>query len=423
MTLLIDRTIDFLRRGYRFGDAIRSRSRDAKAHHRVPLHLFGLTGILVRGREGVRLFYDNDRIQRRGAMPSFIGGGLFGKGSVHGLDDRQHLVRKATFVRAAMDPKEIDRLVGAVRDEWQGEFERWEDGRTVYDAAVDVIGRAAIRWAGFDLSREKLTELARWEAQIVDGFAVVGPAHLLEAKRRKQCDAFFAEQMRKARAGEITPPAGSAFQLICDHVEADGTKLSDQIAGVEIQNCFRPTIAVARFAAFAALALIEHPEWAERIRAEAVERGTTIDGEIATAFAQEIRRFYPFVPMLPARARQDFEHDGLKVAKGERVVLDFYGTLHDEEEWANPHEFDPTHFLGTDADESEVFIPQGGGDPRTGHRCPGEGFAVGILAVTAAELAIRDWTVPEQDLSYSMSRMPTLPGEGVRLNDMGAPAL
>ena len=44
-------------------------------------------------------------------MPTMVGGGLFGKGSVHGLDDDAHRHGKAMFVSALMDPRAVARLL------------------------------------------------------------------------------------------------------------------------------------------------------------------------------------------------------------------------------------------------------------------------------------------------------------------------
>ncbi|MEF3837753.1 hypothetical protein P0Q08_08460, partial [Campylobacter jejuni] len=77
------------------------------------------------------------------------------------------------------------------------------------------------------------------------------------------------------------------------------------LAGVELQNSIRPLIAVARFVAFAARFLHENPEWRHRIHAETSERGELAGGPLAVAFAQEVRRVAPFVPMLPGRALTD----------------------------------------------------------------------------------------------------------------------
>jgi fatty-acid peroxygenase len=63
----------------------------------------------------------------------------------------------------------------------------------------------------------------------------------------------------------------------------------------------------------------------------------------------------------------------------------------------------------------EALVPQGGGDVRTGHRCPGEGVTLTMLEVAVRRLAAADWTLPQQDAGWSTSRMPTRPRSGVLL--------
>jgi fatty-acid peroxygenase len=76
-------------------------------------------------------------------------------------------------------------------------------------------------------------------------------------------------------------------------------------------------------------------------------------------------------------------------------------------------------FLDTGAEWSDHFVPQGGGRPDTGHRCPGELIAVGLLALTASRLALLDATASaDQDLGWSWRRLPTMPRSGV-LMDVG----
>lgn len=417
-TALRDATADFLLRGYRFTERLRRDSDDPRAAERVPLRLLGGDALLVRGARGVELFYDNERIQRDGAMPEIVSGGLFGEGSVHGLDDEAHRVRKALFVRAAMDEDAVAALLDDARQEWSAQMEAtWLRGRpaSVYDNAVEVYGRSILRWAGIRTpDRETATRIARDEAEIVDGFAVVGPAYLRAKWKRRRCDGWFTEQVRLARAGMIQVRQGSAFDLVLNHQDADGELLSDHLAAVEVQNVIRPTIAVARFAAFLALALHEHPNWRERIFAESRERDTTINGPVAIAVAEEVRRFYPFVPLLPGVARTDLEVDGARLDKGDRVLIDIFGTNRDERHWDRADTFDPERFLDTGAVFAEHFIPQGGGVVETGHRCPGETITVGLLALTAAELSRLDAMLAVgEDLTFRMGRMPTMPGNGV----------
>lgn len=69
------------------------------------------------------------------------------------------------------------------------------------------------------------------------------------------------------RAGEIETPEGSAAQVIASHRDADGTLLPPAVAAVELINVLRPTVAVARFVTFAALALHDYPKYRQRMEA------------------------------------------------------------------------------------------------------------------------------------------------------------
>jgi fatty-acid peroxygenase len=169
-------------------------------------------------------------------------------------------------------------------------------------------------------------------------------------------------------------------------------------------------VAVAWLAGFAALAITEHPGWAHRLKEEDPDGPTPL----AEAFAHEVRRYYPFVPVLAGRARHEFDFAGQHVSTGQRVILDVYGTNHGRE-WADPWSFDPTRFLEVDPCDLPHFVPQGGGPRESGHRCPGEGVANALLAVAVSELARLDPALPIQDLQYSMRRMPTRPRSGVEL--------
>src|SRR5688572_10345630 len=84
--------------------------------------------------------------------------------------------------------------------------------------------------------------------------------------------------------------------------------------------------------------------------------------------------------------------------------------------WDNPWAFDPERFMSTDPFAIPEFIPQGGGPVDAGHRCPGEGFSNGLLALTVQFLAeIDDIDLSQQDRHFSMRRMPTRPASGTRM--------
>jgi len=89
-----------------------------------------------------------------------------------------------------------------------------------------------------------------------------------------------------------------------------------------------------------------------------------------------------------------------------------YGTNHDERLWEHPDQFIPERFENRSIKPFD-FLAQGGGDPRTGHRCPGEWITIEVLKAFLGFLTeYVQYNLPPQDLTYDLSRMPTLPTSG-----------
>ncbi|GIP16113.1 hypothetical protein J40TS1_17550 [Paenibacillus montaniterrae] len=66
-----------------------------------------------------------------------------------------------------------------------------------------------------------------------------------------------------------------------------------------------------------------------------------------------------------------------------------------------------------------MFVPQGGGDPAQGHRCPGEGITVELMKATLDFLVNQiEYEVPAQDLNYKLNRMPTYPESGFVMSNV-----
>ncbi|MER9250501.1 hypothetical protein NKI59_01615 [Mesorhizobium sp. M0598] len=65
------------------------------------------------------------------------------------------------------------------------------------------------------------------------------------------------------------------------------------------------------------------------------------------------------------------------------------------------------------------FIPHGGGDPATTHRCPGEAVTVALI-MEAVRLLTRSmaYQVPDQDMTVSLARMPARPKSGFRIDNV-----
>lgn len=425
----LEQALTFLRSGYLFASRIRKKAGVAATSHTpVAVTMLGKTSVLVRGTEGVGLFYDNDRIKRDGAMPKFIQVPLFGNGAVHTLDGEEHRVRKQAMADLAYDDARAADFADLVGDELENTHRRWLAGEkgTVHDDTALAFGRAAFRWAGIPLRGEEADRRIRQMNRLLDTFGRPS-RNPIAAFERQRLNKWAEGLIEQVRSGEITAPEDSVLAHMADLRGVDGELVDAAVAGVELQNLTRPTVAVGRFAAFAATALVEHPEWRERIHAASEAAGGTLTGiPEAVAFAQEVRRLYPFVPMLPGLATRDTEISGCPVKKGQRVLLDFVGTLTSPKEWENAGSFDPERFLGfdgvEDAERITQFIPQGGADVYTGHRCPGEKIAVAALSAATVLLArpTVEISTDVEDLTFPWDQMLTRPATGVRVQATSA---
>ncbi|MEV0731221.1 cytochrome P450 [Polymorphospora sp. NPDC050346] len=171
---------------------------------------------------------------------------------------------------------------------------------------------------------------------------------------------------------------------------------------MELLNLLRPTVAVSWFLTFAAHALHRWPRHSARLRDDPAYAGPLV---------QEVRRFYPFAPFVGGRAVRDLSWAGHDIPAGTLVLLDIYGQNHDPALWPAPYRFDPERFVGREVDMFGL-IPQGGGDVRTGHRCPGEDLTVTLLRRLVSCLVELDYRVPDQDLTIPLHRIPTRPRSG-----------
>jgi fatty-acid peroxygenase len=401
---LLDNSAALLLKGYGWLPDKRRRSLDGV----VETRLMGGRAFGLEGPEAVRFFYDERHVRRHGAIPGFVQSTLFGHGAVHTLDGLSHRHRKAMFL-ALFTPDRIDALVAATGAAWDAAVPGWA-GRPIvlFDAAAKVLAGATARWVGLPSSYET-DALADDCVAMVDGFGTAGPRHWRARMARRRQEQRLADFVTNLRAGATTP-AASAVEVVAHHRGDDGHLLDPRTAAVELLNILRPTVAVTWFVAFCAHALHRWPAHRARLAGG--------DNAFAEAFTHEVRRFYPFAPFVGGRAAHDVEFEGHRIPEGAMVLLDSYGQNHDPRLWKNPYSFAPDRFLGADvgaARDPYTLIPQGGGDPATGHRCPGEPNTVALLTDLAIRLARLDYTVPPQDLDIPLHRVPTRPRSGMRI--------
>ncbi len=395
---LPDSTLAFAMRGYTF---ISQRCRRYRSDLFQTRLLFQKT-ICMLGEEAATIFYDNDRFERKGAAPPRLQATLVGRGGVQGLDGETHRRRKEMFM-SLMTPGGIERLAEMSAAQWRAYGAKWQRMREVVllHEAREILCRAVCAWAGVPLDEAEVKRRTGELAAMIDAAGGLGLRYWRGRQARKRAEKWIGALVEDVRNQKRATDEGSALHVIAWHRTSDGELLDIHTAAVEVLNVLRPTVAIARFIVFGALALHQHPQCREKIRA--------VKDDYLQLFVQEVRRFYPFFPAVAARVRTDFEWKGYAFPKGVHAILDLYGTDHDARIWERPEEFRPERFREWNGSAFN-FIPQGGGDHFAGHRCAGEWITIELMKGALQFLSRSiEYDVPKQDLRVSLSRMPTMP--------------
>ena len=360
--------------------------------------------VCMTGAEAARAFYTEARLQRQGAAPEPVRATLFGKEAVQGLDAAAHQARKAALL-SILKPDNVARLVRRVRKYW-GSFDRWAPPGyrlPLYETSGHVLTLSVCEWLGIPIRQGNLPALSADVTSLFNDAA--GPRHLKARRARRRLERWLADLIGKARAA---PPTGSAawplFHALIFLQDADAHPLAPRVAAVEVLNLIRPVVAVSVYIVWMAHALLCFPG----IRATLANG----DSRYRKAFVEEVRRFYPFFPAVMARVSESFTWKGHEFHEGARVLLDIHGTNRDPRRWHEPDTFQPERFLYQNHD-AYAFVPQGGGDARTGHRCPGEETAVAIMLASIDVLLARlpSSSLIGRDLAINDRRMPAMPAK------------
>jgi fatty-acid peroxygenase len=402
-TLRGDSSLAFLADGYAFGhrrfeahktDAFRSR-------------LMGRRVLLLRGSAAAHFFYDAENFTRDGAMPRSVLHSLQDEGSVQTLSGRAHHARKALFV-AALDREGENLLTDLFAKRWDAAAALRGDGDLVrvLEASAGVLMRAVLDWLGLPSTAREVSARTHEMTAMIDGAGSFAWRNWRGRTLRRRSEAWARRVVCEARSAAPSS-LSRPLALIVD----PGTGLDDDTAATELLNMVRPTVAVARFVAFAALALHRHPVWRDRVAAEPAA---------ATAFAEEVRRTTPLFPVIGGTAAKDIRWGDLRIREGGWVMLDLFATDRHPGEWFDGGRFDPARHLA-EAGRSPVdpadhlsgphVVAQGDGAMTAGHRCPGEPATRSILSVAVERLAAAEWSVPTHNLRVDLSRLPARPGK------------
>ncbi|MEK4523707.1 cytochrome P450 [Psychrobacillus sp. FSL W7-1493] len=393
----LDHSLTLLREGYMF----LANRRKSFASNIFETRLLGQKAICMGGEEASKLFYDNDKFIRTGAAPKRLQKTLFGVGGVQGLDEEEHRNRKGMFM-SIMTPNHLERLNHLTQKYWDIKSKEWEqkDQVVLYDESRELLCKLACEWAGVPLNDDEVKKRTEQLTKLFESASALGPEHWMGRHARKELEDWIGELVQQVRDSQLQPPEGTALNSFSFHKDIDGKLLDKEIVAVEVLNIIRPIVAISVYITFTGLAVHQYPENKPKLLKE---------DEFLQMFVQEVRRFYPFFPATIARVKKDFIWNDFQFEEGTLTLLDLYGTNHDPHLWDNPEIFNPDRFAQWD-ESPFSFIPQGGGDFNMGHRCAGEWVTIEIMKVSLQYLANKlAYDLPNQDLSYSMVSIPSLP--------------
>ena len=398
----LDHTLNVLRDGYTF---ILNR-RDKYDENVFETTILGEKTICLTGKEAAELFYDNENFKRSGAAPKRVQKTLFGEDGVQSLDGEAHHHRKAMFMSLMTNSmlKEITELTNKYWDEFAAQWEA-QDEIVLYDESKKILTSIACEWTGVPLDDQEVEKRAEQLGKMFENATSVGPGYWSGKHARSEGEEWVEELIEKVRNGEIDSPEHRALHRFSFHRDLNGDLLDQHVVAVELLNLLRPIVAISVYISFLAHAVHENKEEVEKLRSG--------NREELQRFIQEVRRFYPFFPFAGARVKKNFTWKGYSFEEDTLTLMDLYGTNHDPGIWGQPDEFQPDRFKTWEGSPFD-FIPQGGGEFDIGHRCAGEWLTLDVLRESLDYLVNHmTYELPDQDLSYSMSDIPSLPKSGI----------
>lgn len=334
--------------------------------------------VLLTGEEGIRAFY-NPMFVERGETKSAADLAFLSDGRtkvVPTLDDEAFGARKTALLHA-VTPQALARYTPIVDRVLRDELRGW--------AGREFDLRAELKRISFLALSTVITGAPGTPAQAADyaeaslGFNGIEPESHLAARDR--LIAWYHEVVSAMR-GKSADEASSCMIGILAHE----TALSDDEICAEVQHLFIGSGGVPLAGCSALAFLADHPAIAERVRSEVsslpVEpsHADLVSASFLRTFSEEVLRWAPIINAQIGRARRSFVVDGRTIPEGTLVLGGFYATNHDGKLYPEPDRFDPERpAAGADGavcpfskSAPFTYLPFGGGDRRSGHRCLGE---------------------------------------------------
>ncbi|TFL19197.1 cytochrome P450 [Jannaschia formosa] len=373
--------------------------------------LLGRPAYLMTGREAAGVFY-GPGMHREGAVPRIPASTLFGpRGVIQGTDGAEHAHRKRRAMELVQGGTADDlalRFIDALeaaRPGWPGEVD-------LFEIARDALTRAVCGWAGVPLDEGEVSARGRMlSAMFLEAGAKTPAGRLRGARARRAAQRWLEPLIRDIRAGAAPVPPEAPAARAARWTHADGRLLDVPVAAADLMSFLRPTVANAVWVVHIAHALHAHPAMAPRVAEDAAYRH---------AFVLEVRRLYPFFPVLAAIVGDGVAWRGRPLKPGARAVLSIWGTNRDDAVWEAPEFFRPSRHQEGDPGPFDM-IAQGGGGFHETHRCAGEWVTMRQCEAAAEWLTARiGYTVATPEAEPDLRHPPGLPRGGFRLRGLHA---
>lgn len=404
----VDSTLALLNDPYRYI----SRRAAELATHGFETRILGQRTVCITGRDAAELFYTPGAISREGAAPARVRRVIFGpEGVVQGLDGEAHKQRKALFLDLLADEGRQDSFAEMLEIRLTDRIMSWSAAETVdlYYEVRRLLTDAVFAWAGLPLSRGALEETVRPVTALFEKAGSVGPPHWRGLLARRRMQGRIGQVIEDIRAGRRRIAPSTPAAQVARWSDVEGRLLDPQIAAAELLNLLRPVVAVSVYVVQLAHALRNYP----------AARSMAAEGDAqCRAVVQEVRRFYPFFPLVAGFAAQDLTLGDDRIPKGRKVALDLWGTSRDPASWTEPELFRPERFINRDISAFDM-TPQGGGAHAVNHRCPGEWITIRIMERFARLLAQElSYEVKSREAGLNMRALPALPKGGFTLRQV-----
>lgn len=364
--------------------------------------------IAVYGEEAARKFYDPIKFKREGAMPRPLLKPLFGEDAVQTLDGKEYNHRKKYFMDL-MTPERMEDYRKIVDQNLSEELAKKHGEFNLFDLANSVLFDSIAEWSGIkleDYDSEEVETLVKNQISMISN-EISSPTNPVKGITDvNELEEWGMKLIKEARENPDPEKEDRALYVFANATDFEEELLPIQLAAIELLNIIRPTVRLSVWMTLMGHALFAKEDIYEELKADF--------DHLQDPFIQEMRRYYPYLPALPAISIDNVEINGYHIPKDSWVILDLYGTNHDSRTIDHPEDFDIKRYIDQSKDlfyeeEYEMIAQTGGKQSEMYHRA-NESITFQSMRVFSDYLVNKhQFSVPEQDWTIPMNQFPTYP--------------